>query len=117
VARLRDELEVKMAERTAEVHAASDEVDALRRVATLVAQSVASVEIFSTASDKVGQLFGSDNSAIVRLERDRTAALMGVRGGPHAPVHPARSVKRSSPRPPVVLAGDVNAGMVSPSHP
>ena len=85
MARLRDELEVKMAERTAEVHAANDEVDALRRVATLVAQRVASVEIFSAVSDEVGRLFGSDISAIVRFERDGTAAVMGVHGGPHAP--------------------------------
>ncbi|HWX96946.1 MAG TPA: GAF domain-containing protein, partial [Solirubrobacteraceae bacterium] len=73
-----------MAERTAEVHAANDEVDALRRVATLVAQGVASVEFFSAVSDEVGRLFGSDISAIVRFERDGTAALMGVHGGPHA---------------------------------
>ena len=86
MARLRDELEVKMAERTAEVHAASDEVDALRRVATLVAQGVASVEIFSAVSDEVGRLFGSDISAIVRFERDGTAAVMGVHGGPHLPL-------------------------------
>jgi len=74
-----------MAERTAEVHAANDEMDALRRVATLVAQGVASVEIFSAVSDEVGRLFGSDISAIVRFERDGTAALMGVHGGPRPP--------------------------------
>ena len=74
-----------MAERTAEWHAANDEVDALGRVATLVAQGVPSVEIFSAVGDEVGRLFGSDISAIVRFERDGTAAVMGVHGGPHAP--------------------------------
>ncbi len=74
-----------MAEFIAEVHVANDEVDALGRVATLVAQGVPSVEIFSAVSDEVGRLFGSDISAIVRFERDGTAAVMGVHGGPHAP--------------------------------
>ena len=74
-----------MAERTAELHAANDEVDALRRVATLVAQGVPPAEIFSAVSDEVGRLFGADISAIVRFERDGTAAMMGVHGGPHAP--------------------------------
>jgi hypothetical protein len=41
-----------MAERTAEVHTANDEVDALRRVATLVAQRVASVEIFRPSATR-----------------------------------------------------------------
>jgi len=74
-----------MAEFIAELHAANDEVDALRRVATLVAQGVPSIEIFSAVSDEVGRLFGSDISAIVRFERDGTAALMGVHGGPRPP--------------------------------
>jgi hypothetical protein len=45
-----------------------------------VAQGVASVEIFSAVSDEVARLFGSDISAIVRFERDGTAAVMGVHG-------------------------------------
>jgi GAF domain-containing protein len=83
--RLADALEVRVAERTARLHAANDQVDAMRRVATLVAEGVTSAEIFSTVSDEVGRLFGSDISAIVRFERDGTAAVMGAHGGPHAP--------------------------------
>ena len=74
-----------MAERNAELHAANHEVEALRRVATLVARGVASAEIFSAVSDEVSRLFCADISAIVRFERDGTAALMGAHGGPHAP--------------------------------
>jgi len=76
---------VNVAERTAELHAANDEVAALRRVATLVARGVPSAEIFSAVSDEVSRLFGSDISAIVRFERDGTATVMGVHGGSLAP--------------------------------
>jgi hypothetical protein len=55
-----------MAERPTELHAANDEVDALGRVARLVAQGVPSIDNFSAVSDEVGRLFGSDISAIGR---------------------------------------------------
>jgi PAS domain S-box-containing protein len=42
---------------------------ALRRVATLVAQGVQPVEIFSAVSEEVGLLFGSD-AAVLRFEHD-----------------------------------------------
>jgi GAF domain-containing protein len=85
VARLRDDVEVNVAERTVELHAADDEVAALRRVATLVVQGVPSAQIFSAVSDEVSRLFGSDISAVVRFERDGTATVMGVHGESQTP--------------------------------
>jgi signal transduction histidine kinase len=66
----RNELEVKVAERTAELHVANDELGALRDVATLVAQGVQHAEIFSTVSQEVGRLFGSDLAAVTRFDPD-----------------------------------------------
>src|ERR1700722_20630277 len=83
VVQLQAERGVKGAESNGELHAANDELDALRRVATLVARGVPSAEIFSAVSVEVSRLFGSDISAIVRFERDGTATAMGVRGGGH----------------------------------
>jgi len=73
-----------VAEHTAGLHAGNDQVESLRRVATLVAKGVPSAEIFSAVSEEVGRLFGADISAIVRFEQDGAAAVMGVHGGPHA---------------------------------
>src|SRR4051794_2401220 len=72
----RDELEVKVAERTAELHVANDELSALRRVATLVAQGVQPVEIFSAVSEEVGRLFGSDLAAVGRFDPDGPANVV-----------------------------------------
>src|SRR4051812_13635712 len=66
-------------ERTAELHVANDELSALRRVATLVAQGVEPVEIFSAVSDEVGRLFGSDLATVARFEHDPpTNVIVGV---------------------------------------
>jgi signal transduction histidine kinase len=48
----------------------ADEQAALRRVATLVAQDVQPVEIFSAVSEEVGRLFGSETAAVARFEHD-----------------------------------------------
>jgi signal transduction histidine kinase len=72
----RNELEVKVAERTAELQLANDELSSLRRVATLVAQGVRPAEIFSAVSDEVGRLFGSDTAAVVRFDHDDPAHVV-----------------------------------------
>jgi PAS domain S-box-containing protein len=57
----------------------ADEQAALRRVATLVAEGVRPVAIFSAVSDEVGRLFGTDMAAVVRFEHDEPAiAFVGV---------------------------------------
>jgi signal transduction histidine kinase len=80
----RNELEVKVIERTAELHLANEELSALRRVATLVAESVQPAEIFSAVCKEVGQLFGADMAAVVRFEPD-ASALVVVGLGPSIP--------------------------------
>jgi signal transduction histidine kinase len=62
----------------AESHAAltrlAEEQAALRRVATLVAQGVASMEIFSAVSDEVARLFGAQ-SGVLRFDHDGPAVV------------------------------------------
>jgi signal transduction histidine kinase/ketosteroid isomerase-like protein len=56
----------------------AEEQAALRRVATLVAQGVPPVEIFSAVSDEAARLFSAD-AAVLRFEHDRPAmVLVGV---------------------------------------
>src|SRR5438874_3796635 len=71
----RSQLEVKVDERTAELHVANDELSALRRIATLVAQGVPPGEIFSAVSDEVGRLFASDVAAVVKFDHDDPAIV------------------------------------------
>ena len=52
----------------------AEEQAALRRVATLVAQGVPPVEIFSAVSDEVARLFSAD-AAVLRFEHDRPAVV------------------------------------------
>lgn len=58
------------AESRAAVRRLADEQAALRRVATLVARRISPNELFSAVSNEVGQLFGSDQAAVGRYERD-----------------------------------------------
>jgi PAS domain S-box-containing protein len=53
----------------------AEEQAALRRVATLVAQGVRPVEIFSAVSEEVGRLFGSNQAAVVRFDPDSPAIV------------------------------------------
>ena len=53
----------------------AEEQAALRRVATLVAQGVPPVEIFSAVSDEGARLFGAAKAAVLRFERDGPAAV------------------------------------------
>jgi signal transduction histidine kinase len=73
--RARGELEVKVAERTAELGQLADEQAALRRLATLVAQGVRPTEIFSAVSEEVGRLFGIGTAGVVRFEQDGPAIV------------------------------------------
>jgi signal transduction histidine kinase/PAS domain-containing protein len=49
---------------------------ALRRVATLVAQGVRPVEIFSAVSEEIGRLFGSNLAAVTRFDADGPAQVV-----------------------------------------
>jgi signal transduction histidine kinase len=70
---------VKVAERTAELLVANDELSALRRVAALVALGAPAGEIFSAVSDEVGHLIGSHTAAVVRFEHDPpTIVVVGI---------------------------------------
>jgi signal transduction histidine kinase len=53
----------------------AQEQAALRRVATLVAQGVPPVEIFSAVSDEVARLFGAAKAAVLRFSHDGPAAV------------------------------------------
>ena len=54
-----------------------EEQEALRRVATLVAQGASPTETFSAVAAEVGQLFGGDVAAVLRFAPDREATLVG----------------------------------------
>lgn len=103
-----------MAESNGELHAANDELDALRRVATLVARGVPSAEIFSAVSVEVSRLFGSDISAIVRFERDGTATVMGVQGRPHTLGARFQLEPGSARMPDVLRTLGIHSGVASP---
>ena len=60
----------------------AEEQAALRRVATLVARGVSPDEIFSAVSNEVGRLFGSEQAAVARYERDGSGmVVVGVSEG------------------------------------
>ena len=103
-----------MAESNGELHAANDELDALRRVATLVARGVPSAEIFSAVSVEISRLFGSDISAIVRFERDETATVMGVQGRPHTLGARFQLEPGSARMPDVLRTLGIHSGVASP---
>ena len=64
----------------------AEEQAALRRVATLVAQGVPPVEIFSAVSDEVARLFGAQ-AGVLRFERDGPAVVfVGVSKNLELPV-------------------------------
>jgi GAF domain-containing protein len=60
----------------------ADEQAALRRVATLVAQGVQPLEIFSAVSEEVGWVFGSQYAGVARFELDGSGVvILGVGKG------------------------------------
>jgi PAS domain S-box-containing protein len=64
------------AEARAEVERLADEQAALRRIATLVAEGVRPVEIFSAVSKEVGRLLGTDLASVTRFEDDPPAHVV-----------------------------------------
>ena len=69
----RNDLEVKVVERTAELHVANDELGALRRVATLVAESVQPQDLFAVVAEEVARVVDVPLVSVVRYEPDGTA--------------------------------------------
>jgi signal transduction histidine kinase len=69
----RDELEAKVAERTAELHVANDELRALRRVATLVAEGVRPQDLFAVVAEQVARVVDVPLVSVARYEFDGTA--------------------------------------------
>jgi GAF domain-containing protein len=98
--RARNDLETKVAERTAELGLLADEQAALRRMATLVAQGVPPSEIFSAVSDEVGRLTGSDMAAVARFEHQPPAIVVV-------------GVGRSIPRIPIGTRSELDDGLAS----
>jgi signal transduction histidine kinase len=83
----RNELEVKVAERTAdlrrsEAHLAqlAGEQTALRRVATLVAREASEAEVFTAIAHGIGELLGAEEIRMLRYEGDRTAVVVAESG-------------------------------------
>jgi signal transduction histidine kinase len=74
----RDELEARVAERTAELNVANEELSALRRVATLVAAGVAQEELFAAVAEEVGRLMSIDATRILRYETEDTATVVAT---------------------------------------
>jgi PAS domain S-box-containing protein len=73
-------------EARAEAARLTNEQAALRRVATLVAQSVPSSELFSTAVEEAGRLFGAGLAGMIRYVTDD--AVIGVATWAAAGEHP-----------------------------
>jgi signal transduction histidine kinase len=69
----RNELEVKVAERTIELHTANDELSALRRVATLVAEGVRPQDLFAVVAEQVARVVNVPLVSVARYELDGTA--------------------------------------------
>jgi signal transduction histidine kinase len=63
-----------------ELAALAAEQAALRRVATLVAHGASPEEVFAAVAGEVGGLFGAAATAILRLEPDGDATVMGGQG-------------------------------------
>jgi signal transduction histidine kinase len=70
----RDELEVKVADRTAELRHANYELSALRRVAILVAEGVRPKDIFAVVAEVVAGMVDVPLVLVARYELDGTAS-------------------------------------------
>jgi signal transduction histidine kinase len=69
----RKQLEVAVADRTAELRTANDELSALRRVATLVAEGVQPQDLFAVVAEQVARVVHVPLVSVVRYELDGTA--------------------------------------------
>ena len=102
----RDELEVKVAERTAELHGANDELSALHRVATLVAEGVQPQDLFAVVAEEVARVVDVPLVSVVRYRPDRSATECENADAT------CRSGSPSTVRAPIVVAGRVWGAMV-----
>src|SRR5262249_12735689 len=59
------------------VQTAADEQGALRRVATLVAESAARAEVFDAVTKEVGLVLGADATLLCRADADGAAVVVG----------------------------------------
>jgi signal transduction histidine kinase len=69
----RDELEVNVAERTAELHVANDELSALHHIATLVAEGIQPQDLFAVVAEQVAHIIDIAQVRVARYESDGTA--------------------------------------------
>jgi signal transduction histidine kinase len=76
----RDELEARVAERTAELNVANEELSALRRVATLVAEAAAPSAILDAVAGEMQALLSADQVALNRFEPDTEIVVLAHRG-------------------------------------
>ncbi len=79
----RDELETKVAERTAELRLANAELGALHRVATLVAVGVRPEDLFAVVAEEVARVVDVPFVSVARYQPDGTAqecATFSMRG-------------------------------------
>src|SRR3954453_2292927 len=74
----RNELEVKVADRTAELRRSEAYETALRRVATLVARGVRPVEVFAAVAVEIHELLEADVAGVMRYEEDGTGTIVSV---------------------------------------
>jgi PAS domain S-box-containing protein len=90
-AELREARRLLDASRDELLHVLAEEQAALRRVATLVAQDVPSIELFGAVAREVGTLFGADFSGMIRYEDGASVTTVATwaAAGEHPPV-PAR---------------------------
>jgi signal transduction histidine kinase len=66
-------------------HAHAQEQAALRRVATIVAHSPVSTEVFNAVAAEMGRIVDADTTAIKRWEPDGTATVVGAWSKPGTP--------------------------------
>jgi signal transduction histidine kinase len=83
----RNDLEVKVGERTSELRVANDELAALRRVATLVAEAVQPGDLFAVVAEEVARVINVPLVSVIRFELDGTATECAS-FSPHGPLHP-----------------------------
>ncbi|MCU1355049.1 MAG: domain S-box [Acidimicrobiales bacterium] len=124
----RDELEVKVAERTAELRVANDELSALHRVATLVAEGVQPQDLFAVVAEEVARVVVVPLVSVVRYGSDGGATECASYSTKGPDVEPGRidddsqlegenaeGIGRrgtSTVRVPIVVAGRVWGAMV-----
>ena len=86
--RARSDLEVVVAERTADLRVANDALSALRRLATLVAKGLQAHELFAVVAEEVARVIDVPRVSVLRYEAGDTATECASfsTGGPVNPV-------------------------------